>query len=80
MSFLSRYVRWLHTRWPAGHVEALPLADEEGRTNVRGLWVVGDLRGLPLLKYSAQTGAQAARAVAADPALRAERGDAAAVD
>jgi thioredoxin reductase/ferredoxin len=80
MSFLSRYIRWLHTRWPAGHVEALPLSDEEGRTNVRGLWVVGDLRGLPLLKYSAQTGAQAARAVAADPALRGDRGDASAVD
>ena len=73
MSFLTRYVRWLHTRWPAGHVEPLPVTDEEGRTNVRGLYVVGDLRGVPLLKLSAHTGAGAVRDLARDPAFRSSR-------
>jgi thioredoxin reductase/ferredoxin len=73
VTFLTRYVRWLHTQWPAGHVESLPVTDEEGRTNVPGLYVVGDLRGIPLLKFSAHTGAGAIRAIANDPAIRAER-------
>jgi len=75
-NWLARYARWLHLRWPAGRVEALPVADEEGRTNVPGLWVVGDLRGIPLLKFSAQTGADAVRAIAADAPRRAGTGGA----
>jgi thioredoxin reductase/ferredoxin len=45
-------------------VEALPAADEAGRTNVPGLYVVGDLRGVPLLKLSADSGARAVRLAA----------------
>ena len=56
LSALSRYTRWLHTRWPAGTVEKLPIVDDEGRTNVVGLFVVGDLTGIPLLKFAADTG------------------------
>ena len=64
MNLLQRYTHWLHGRWPAGHVEALPVTDDDGRTNVPGLTVAGDLRGIPLLKLSADTGAKAAAAVA----------------
>ncbi len=73
MNLIARYTRWLHTRWPAGHVEKLPRAQEDGSTNVPGLYVVGDLRGVPLLKFSAHTGASAVRAIALDPRFRAER-------
>lgn len=73
MDFLTRYVGWLHTQWPAGHVEQLPVSDEEGRTNVPGLYIVGDLRGVPLLKFSAHTGAGAVRTIAADPSFQSER-------
>ena len=50
------YARWLHLQWPAGEVEKLPVADPEGRTNVEGLYIVGDLTGVPLLKLSANAG------------------------
>ncbi len=73
MNLLARYTRWLHTRWPAGHVEKLPRTNDDGTTNVPGLIVVGDLRGVPLLKFSADSGARAVQRLAEDPALAAER-------
>jgi len=66
LKILDRYTNWLHTRWPAGTVERLPVVNEDGTTNVPGLRVVGDLTGVPLLKFAADSGAKAARAVAAD--------------
>ena len=68
----SAYTRWLHTRWPAGSVEPLPEVRAAGSTRVPGLYVVGDLTGIPLLKFSLDSGARAAAQVAADPALRSD--------
>jgi len=65
-SLVSRYTHWLHTRWPAGTVEKFPACDEHGRTNVPGVRIVGDLTGVPLLKFSSDSGARAVRAVAAE--------------
>ena len=64
---MNRYMHWLHTQWPAGAVEPLPLCDEEGRTNVPGLRIVGDLTGIPLLKFSSDTGARAVRSILREP-------------
>jgi thioredoxin reductase/ferredoxin len=61
---VTSYTRWLHTRWPAGKPEKLPVADEQGRTAVDGLSIVGDLTGIPLLKLSANAGVDAVRRVA----------------
>ena len=47
--------------WPAGKPEKLPVVQENGKTNVPGLWVAGDLSGIPLLKFSLETGAQSIR-------------------
>ncbi|MDX2080597.1 MAG: NAD(P)-binding domain-containing protein [Terrimicrobiaceae bacterium] len=63
---IARYTHWLHTKWPAGTVERLPIVREDGTTNVPGLRIVGDLTGIPLLKFAADSGAKAARAVAAE--------------
>jgi thioredoxin reductase/ferredoxin len=63
---LFRYMRWLHTRWPAGHVEKLPVLGEDGEAAMPGVYVVGDLRGIPLLKYAVDTGARTVRKIAAD--------------
>ena len=60
---LSRYTHWLHTRWPAGTTETLPVVNADGSTNVTGLWVVGDLAGVPLLKFSADSGAKVVGAI-----------------
>lgn len=67
---IKRYTRWLHTRWPAGTVEKLPLVNEDGSTNVTGLYVVGDLTGIPLLKFSSDTGAKAVRQIAEDAGFK----------
>ncbi|MFN0246670.1 MAG: FAD-dependent oxidoreductase [Kofleriaceae bacterium] len=62
---IRRYANWLHLRWPAGRVERLPsLCDEHGRTNVPGVFVVGDLTGTPLLKFALDSGAAAAATIA----------------
>ncbi|MEO6461949.1 MAG: FAD-dependent oxidoreductase, partial [Candidatus Eisenbacteria bacterium] len=73
MNPIARYARWLHTQWPAGHVEKLPQVDEHGRTAVPGVYVAGDLGGIPLLKFALDTGARAVAHMAADPALAAAR-------
>ena len=59
---LSRYYQWLHGQWPAGDVERLP-KHQDGRTRLPGVMIVGDLTGVPLLKFSLDTGAKAARAL-----------------
>ena len=66
MNWFARYARWLHTRWPAGHVEPLPETDEQGRTNIPGVYIVGDLKGIPLLKFSVDSGTKAVRLIAED--------------
>lgn len=73
MNIVKRYVNWLHTRWPAGHVEKLPLANDDGTTGVRGVYIAGDLGGVPLLKFAADGGARAVHHIAADSAFEALR-------
>ena len=54
-------------------VEKLPKVHEDGTTNVPGVYVVGDLTGIPLLKFSSDTGAKAVARMLADPSFRANR-------
>lgn len=70
LKLLRRYVHWLHTGWPAGTVEKLPVVREDGSTNVAGVYVVGDLAGVPLLKFAADGGARAVQTIVADPSFR----------
>src|SRR3954464_10799123 len=60
---LSRYTKWLHTQWPAGTVEKLPVSGPGGVTALPGVRIVGDLTGIPLLKFSSHTGAGAVREI-----------------
>jgi NosR/NirI family nitrous oxide reductase transcriptional regulator len=71
---LGRYARWLHTAWPAGTVEPLPRAREDGSTDIPGVFVSGDLTGIPLLKFALDSGARVVDRIAGDPSLRAEAG------
>ena len=64
---LTGYTHWLHTRWPAGTVEHLPEVGLDGATNLPGVRIVGDLSGIPLLKFSADTGAKAVQALLSEP-------------
>jgi len=67
---LARYLRWLHLAWPAGVVEKLPEVRPDGSTAVPGLYVVGDLTGVPLLKFSSDSGARAVQTIVADASFR----------
>lgn len=77
---LARYARWLHTGWPAGTVEKLPEVEADGTTRVPGVRVVGDLTGVPLLKFSADSGARAVQAIAREDEVAKKRGGAGVVD
>src|SRR5262245_43784486 len=70
MNPVARYARWLHTRWPAGTVEKLPEVREDGTTPIPGVRIVGDLTGVPLLKFAADSGARAVQAILAEPDFR----------
>lgn len=59
MNWFQRYRHWLHTQWPAGYVERLPELDDNGHTNIPGVYIVGDLKGIPLLKFSVDSGTKA---------------------
>ena len=73
-TLVKQYARWLHTRWPAGVVEKLPVIGQDGATNLPGVRIVGDLTGIPLLKFAAHSGARAVHALLRDPDFQAERG------
>jgi NosR/NirI family transcriptional regulator, nitrous oxide reductase regulator len=75
IGIIRRYTRWLHTQWPAGVVEKLPVVAGDGTTNVPGLYITGDLTGIPLLKFSAHGGTRAVRHICADPAFVRARKD-----
>jgi len=60
---ISAYTHWLHTRWPAGTVEKLPVSGEDGLANLPSVRIVGDLTGIPLLKFSSLTATRAVRAI-----------------
>jgi NosR/NirI family nitrous oxide reductase transcriptional regulator len=60
---IERYTKWLHTQWPAGTVEKLPVSGPDGVTAQPGVRIAGDLTGIPLLKFSSDTGARAVRAI-----------------
>jgi len=64
---IAGYPRWLHGKWPAGGVERSPEIKEDGTTELKGVRVVGDLTGVPLLKFSADTGARAVQAILEEP-------------
>ncbi len=67
IGLIQKYTKWLHTQWPAGIVEKLPEVNEDYSTNIPGLYIVGDLTGIPLLKFSSDSGAKAVDSILDDP-------------
>ena len=56
MGVLKSYFNWLQKDVPTGEVERYPRIDENGETSVKGVFVAGDLTGIPLLKLAAENG------------------------
>jgi len=55
-SIISKYFNWLQKDNPTGFVEHYPQLDEQGQTTVKGLYIIGDLTGIPLLKFAVESG------------------------
>ncbi len=70
---ITAYARWIHTQFPGGEVEKLPRTGDDFRTNVEGVYVVGDLAGVPLLKFSVDGGARAVRHLTEEGGLSEEK-------
>ena len=66
LSLLGRYADWLHLRWPGGKEEPLPAVESDFSTAVPGLFVVGELTGVPLLKHAVDSGSRVVRRVLSD--------------
>ena len=58
LTLYNRYYHWLHGKWPVAKVEALPVIDENFCTRIPGVYIVGDLTGVPLLKFALDSGAK----------------------
>ncbi len=56
MGLIKKYFEWLQKDVPTGDVEKYPVIDENGETSVKGIYIVGDLTGIPLLKLAAESG------------------------
>ena len=56
MGLIKRYFNWLQKDTPTGEVERYPEIDERGETSVKGIYIIGDLTGIPLLRLAAESG------------------------
>ena len=56
MGLIKKYLNWLQKDAPAGEVERYPEIDENGETSVKGIYIIGDLTGIPLLRLAAESG------------------------
>lgn len=56
MSVLRRYFNWLQRDNPVGEVIHYPKVAQDGSTQIPGLYLAGDITGLPLLKFAAKQG------------------------
>lgn len=56
MNILSKYFNWLQKDVPSGKVEKYPEISEKGETSVKGIFIIGDLTGVPLLKLASESG------------------------
>ncbi|MGJ8638876.1 MAG: NAD(P)-binding domain-containing protein [Opitutaceae bacterium] len=75
LNTVKNYYHWLHGKWPAGGVEKSPDIQEDGTTELKGVRVVGDLTGVPLLKFSADTGAKAVSGILEEPDFKKGAGE-----
>ncbi len=75
MGAFGAITKWLHTMYPMGMVERLPVVNEDGSTSVPGVYIVGDLSGIPLLKFSQHTGARVVETLSNNPRFRKSESD-----
>lgn len=55
ISWIRSYFRWLGDG-PKGGVEDLPVVSERYESSIPGIYIIGDLTGIPLLKFAVLSG------------------------
>ena len=73
MSILNKYFNWLQKDNPVGEVERYPEIDENGETSVKGIYIVGDLTGIPLLKLAAESGKKIIEKIISTPDFKKQK-------
>ena len=73
MNVVSKYFNWLQKNNPRNTVESYPEIDEQKETSVPGVYIVGDLTGIPLLKLAADGGAKIVKQLFSDQKKTLER-------
>ncbi len=66
MNIITKSFNWLQYKAPVGEVEKYPEIDANGETSVKGIYIVGDLTGIPLLKLAAESGKQTVNTIVGD--------------
>ncbi len=74
VKLIENYTHWLNTRWPAGQVERFPEVNPDGTTHIPEIRIAGDLTGVPLLKFAADSGAKAVQEILDEPDFKTRRG------
>jgi thioredoxin reductase/NAD-dependent dihydropyrimidine dehydrogenase PreA subunit len=67
------YFSWLDNDAPAGEIERFPAVDESGESEVPGVYIAGDLTGIPLLKLAAKGGFAIVDGLASDSVFSSEQ-------
>jgi len=67
------YFGWLQKGNPSATVERLPEVTNRFETSVAGLYCIGDLTGVPLIKLAAESGSRIIEQLAADETFSMER-------
>ena len=70
---LKKYFDWLQKDVYKGDVEKYPELDHNGETSVKGIYIIGDLTGIPLLKLAAESGAEAVKFLEKNEIFQKER-------
>ena len=70
---ITPYLRWLQKDNPTGEVEAYPEISPRYESTLPGVYIVGDLTGVPLLKMAAEGGAKVIRQFLADKDFQSRR-------
>ncbi|MFC1585570.1 NAD(P)-binding domain-containing protein [Fibrobacterota bacterium] len=73
MKWPAFYFPWLQKDNPTGVVDRLPELKDGSQTSVPGVYCVGDLTGIPLIKLAAESGYQLIEQLAADEQFKKDR-------
>ncbi|MBD3239411.1 MAG: hypothetical protein GF331_02410, partial [Chitinivibrionales bacterium] len=73
MKIPTLYFDWLQKDNPTGSVDRLPELKDTFDTSVPGIYCIGDLTGIPLIKLAAESGYELIERLAADEQFSKER-------